>query len=218
MSKAVFGFTLVELLVVIALVGLLGALALSRYGAAFAGVKAISCRENLRQWSLATQLYVQDNDSMLPHEGAPNGRSRRHGWYVNLPIYLDLPPYHEMGWRTNASLDPGRSLWICPANRRRSNGHNLFHYCLNGAADGRGDLDLPTQLFAFSDPGTIVWLFDNGGRAAVAQQNNAHPGLHKRGAHFTFLDGSVRHVPDEAFWNAARDRGRVDNPNLRWTP
>jgi len=61
-----------------------------------------------------------------------------------------------MPWRTNASLDPGRSIWICPSNPRRSNGKNLFHYCLNEEHDGTGTKDQQTRLSSIRHPTTVV--------------------------------------------------------------
>ncbi|MHB8519966.1 MAG: type II secretion system protein [Limisphaerales bacterium] len=120
------GFTLIELLVVIAIIGILAGLLLPALGRAKARAQGASCLNNLRQWGLATQLFVADNDDFLPRDGTPNGTSTQEGWYIDLPRALGLTPYCELPWRTNAAIDPGRSVWICPSNPRRSNGNNLI--------------------------------------------------------------------------------------------
>jgi prepilin-type N-terminal cleavage/methylation domain-containing protein/prepilin-type processing-associated H-X9-DG protein len=65
------GFTLVELLVVIATVAMLATLLLP----ALAGTKpipqAFQCQENLRQLTLAWQMYAEDNNDLLPPNDYP---------------------------------------------------------------------------------------------------------------------------------------------------
>ena len=210
-------FTLIELLVVIAVIAILASLLLPALSRAKEKAKGASCLNNLRQWGLATQLFATDNNDLLPKDGSPNGTSIDEGWYNDLPRMLGLPPYRHMPWYTNAAIEPGRSLWICPSNSRRSNGNNLFHYCLNEHVNGMGS-DKQVKLSSLPCPARQVWLFDNGKLAAVAQQNNVHTNLHNRGAQFTFLDGHSARFRNSDYWDFAQDLGRTNNPNLVWIP
>ncbi len=56
------GFTLVELLVVIAVIALLMAILLPILGRSKRQTKAVICQSNLRQWGLAFQAYTDDNE------------------------------------------------------------------------------------------------------------------------------------------------------------
>jgi prepilin-type N-terminal cleavage/methylation domain-containing protein/prepilin-type processing-associated H-X9-DG protein len=211
-------FTLLELLVVIAVMVLLASLLLPVLSKAKARARSLVCLNHLKQWGLATHLYVSDYDDFLPPEGAPNGLSKDTGWYVVLPCEIGLAPYQEMPWRTNAAAPLGQSIWICPSNTNRSNGNNLFHYCLNEHVDDTGESDRPIRLATIERPTRVVWMFDNGKHAAVAQQNNVHTNLHQRGAQFLFLDGHVTRFRNTAYWDFTFNKGRTNNPEIIWIP
>ena len=219
-SGCTTAFTLVELLVVIGILALLGCLVLPTLNKAKAKSQNAICLNNLRQWGLAAHLHAAEHDDLLCDEGAPSPglRSVTRGWYVSLPLMLGLPSYHAMPWRTNALLNPGSSLFICPSNSRRATNNNLFHYCLNEHIDGTGAEDRPTKVSSIGCPGQAVYLFDNGKRAAVAQYNNVHTNLHDRGAQFLFVDGHVARFRNVEYWDFVMDRGKTNNPALVWFP
>jgi len=215
--KAERAFTLIELLVVIAIIAILASLLLPALARGKQAAQAVSCINNLKQWGAATQMFVSENDDYLPQDGAPNGISIDEGWYNDLPRMLGIRPYREMPWRTNPDIDPGRAIWICPGNPRRSNGINLFHYCLNEHVNGTGTTN-QVKLCTIRQPVRVVWLFDNGKLAGVAQENNVHTNLHNHGANFSFLDGHAARFKNTEYWDFRTDKGRLDNPNLVWFP
>lgn len=209
-------FTLLELLVVIAVIAILAALLLPALHKARSRVRSVVCLNHLRQWGLATQLYALENGDFLPNNGAPNGISVNNGWYVDLPRVLGLKPYAELSWRTNAAAPLDQSIWICPANTNRSNTNNLFHYCLNEHINGTGVNNRPIRISDIREITRVVWLFDNGKRAAVAQQNNVHTNLHQAGAQFTFLDGHSARFRNTEYWDFNTGKGRTNHPDLIW--
>ena len=93
------GLTLIELLVVFAIIALLAAILLPSLGRAKEKARSVQCMNNLKQWSLAMAMYVDDND-YIPREGyRGGGRVRRDNWaQVNDDVirnawYNALPPY-----------------------------------------------------------------------------------------------------------------------------
>jgi len=219
-------FTLVELLVVLVIIGILASLLFPAFSRVRDQARGVACLSNLRQWGLALHLYAAGNRSLLPPEGwanpplIPRTSTHTNSWYVLLPREMGLPGYYAMAWRTNAGIHPGRSLWICPANPRRSTGTNLFHYCLNGLVDGSGTDDRPTLLWSVSKPSSLVYLFDTKNLPAVASGNSkpwnfVHTNLHRRGAQFLFLDGHAAWFHHTGYRDTA-GRPITNNPSLGW--
>jgi type II secretory pathway pseudopilin PulG len=86
-------FTLVELLVVIASIGILVALLLPAVQAAREAARRSQCQNNLRQLALAIQNYVDSNQGALPPggvtEGACCGTPSGTSWSIS------ILPFHE---------------------------------------------------------------------------------------------------------------------------
>ena len=60
------GFSLIELLVVVALIAILASLLLPALGRAKEKSKAARCNSNLQQHALAFAMYVDDNEDYYP--------------------------------------------------------------------------------------------------------------------------------------------------------
>lgn len=213
------GFTLIELLVVITIIAILMAMLLSAIFKAKSKAHQIVCADKLRQWGMATQFYVADHEDYLPKDGSPNGTSINGGWYVDLPPYLNLKPYREMPWRTNAEERIDRSLaWFCPSNPRRSNGNNLFHYCLNEYVNKTGAENAPILHTSLKIPSKTVWLFDSKNLPAVGYWNFIHTNIHGGGANILFLDGHVKRHRSNEYWDYEAKRGKSNTVELIWIP
>ena len=226
--RASRAFTLVELLVAIGVIAILAALVLSAFSRTRATAQAITCRNNLKQWGLATHLYAADHDDFLPPEGKPTpletnlSNPAYKAWYIQLPEQMNLPRYRDMPWRTNHLIHPENSIWICPANSRRCDGsnktNNLFHYCLNENVNGTGDENRSIRMANIRQPSVVVWLFDSKNLPAVGSWTYVHTNLHNHGAQFVFLDGHVARFRNNEYWNFTAGKGITNNPELVWIP
>lgn len=212
-------FSLLELLIVLAVIGIIaGTLGAASEKAQSRG-RSTSCLAHLRQWGAATFLHLSDNADRLPYDGAPNGISTRDAWYVDLPRSMGWKPYPEEGsWRTNPAAPLPKTVWLCPSNPRRSNGRMLFHYALNRRVNGSGEEARTTTASAIPDPSTLVWLFENGKLAAVAAEGNGHTNAHGRGSYFLFLDGHVEWKGATNYWDFRGKKPLPEGSGMRWNP
>jgi len=84
-------FTLVEVLVVIAVIALLMAILLPVLGRAKRQAKAVVCRSNLRQWGLWFSMYTADNDDRF----FGGYYDRDHEWRGGPLWTLPMWPYYK---------------------------------------------------------------------------------------------------------------------------
>lgn len=138
------GFTLVEVLVVIAVVAILSSILMPVFGRARAAARGTACVSNLRQIGQAFSMYTQDWDSYLPG-AAPyvSVATPSRAWMVALQPYM---------------VD--RRVWVCPENvvPAPSYAYNtlLGYPRLMGMAYGEGGLSVE----AISLPSNTILAYD----------------------------------------------------------
>jgi prepilin-type N-terminal cleavage/methylation domain-containing protein/prepilin-type processing-associated H-X9-DG protein len=98
------GFTVVELLVVVSVIGVMAALLLPALSKTKEHARATVCRSHMKQLALSFLLYAEDNAELLPWPGGLPGRANKN-------------PNYDADWCAGGqnSIDPNlSSSWYVP--------------------------------------------------------------------------------------------------------
>ncbi|NLJ36074.1 MAG: DUF1559 domain-containing protein [candidate division WS1 bacterium] len=82
------GFTLIELLVVIAIIAILAAILFPVFARAREKARQNSCLSNVKQLGLATMMYAQDYDELMPASIMSESPNSNRFWYQLLYPYI----------------------------------------------------------------------------------------------------------------------------------
>ena len=115
------GFTLIELLVVIAVIGILAGMIFPAVGYVRDKAKKDECLNNLRQWGIALQGYLDEHRGVFPSYGCTSAGGTpsldvADAWYNVLPVYLSesIPALKDH----MVTPLPGRGIrspFLCPS-------------------------------------------------------------------------------------------------------
>lgn len=188
------GFTLVEVLVVIAIIAVLASLLLPALSRGRAQGRRAECLSNLRQWGLALQMYADDQNGFTPRRGQgvrPLANvSRPEDWFNALPPYLTLPTFADVLAQSGASLDTRPRLFGCPEARPVS-GCLYLAYAMNLCLSPWNQPE-PHRLDDIPTLSSVVFLADGGvgfsSAYPAAAQYSPQP-RHLEQANLLFLDG-----------------------------
>ena len=148
------GFTLIDLLVVIAIIAILAGMLLPALGKAKAKAQGIACVNSLRQLQLAWQMYADDHGDVMPSSSAwVKGDATTATSLTNLQAGV---LYRYVG---------AVGSYRCPADRPLTTGREkkprLWSYAISGQLNpGEGWGDAPPYLLyrklaAFQRTGTL---------------------------------------------------------------
>jgi prepilin-type N-terminal cleavage/methylation domain-containing protein len=200
-------FTLIELLMVVAIIGILAGLLLPALNQAKEKAKRTACVSNLNQINLATRLYAYDNGESLPVLPNPNPYPNGVGAYYKQLVkgYLGL----------TGPASPVEKVLVCPADRTiyTQASHAFTSYTFNGYEVGPNAIARITgqKFSAIERPIKAVLV----GEFPGFWGGSWHPfvkGLYPDApAVMGFLDGHVQ--PVKIYWT-----GDPDSPPCKYEP
>ena len=175
------GFTLIELLVVIAIISILASILFPVFARAREKGRQAACISNVRQLTLACQMYSQDFDEIEP------------------PGALGTQFWHDLIY----PYTHNRQIYVCPSRKDR-----LMDYAINplvaGVSEGTmfdpavkvllGDVPPESIGSTASSRGTEYWINDLGNDIVAATDDNTfkaagQPERHNDGIIYGFGDG-----------------------------
>lgn len=142
-------FTLIELLTVIAIIGILAAILIPVVGRVREGARQTQCRSNIRQIAMATGLAAQDNKGRFPAmrstywdkpDSTVNGVRLTYPYLLEQSSQITLRPYfktngkYEVPFRCptveNRGVTTGKASWFGPGIDQ-----SQYRYNFDGAAN-----------------------------------------------------------------------------------
>lgn len=198
------GFTLVELLIVITIVGLVTALLLPAFGMAMETANRTSCANNLRQVGLALRVYANHNGGRFPVEELC-GNPQRVLVTSLVPHYLDtmdvfycpsaeaLEPYAQ----SPEYGGPGGDSIIDTLENRQRYWVSYKYFCVT-----RRDPRMPLPLLLSEYPHLLTtdspaarWLMSDYVRKDIPVFPHREKGGCGGGRNVLFVDGSIQFLP-----------------------
>jgi prepilin-type N-terminal cleavage/methylation domain-containing protein len=208
--RALVGFTLVELLVVIAVIALLAAMLLPALAGAKERGRQTSCINSVRQQTLAVLMYADDHDGVLP----PTAYNDADGNEVDWPALLD--PY----------VNYLAKIHLCPTDRKsRINSYGLNELAFVDLTDPN-PLP-PTRVATFRTPCATIMQGDIGTEddfvtprpdtlkltapgSVLNDDEDARPSTrHTTRCDLGFMDGHGEHMRLDQFYTK-------QNPTNKW--
>jgi len=201
------GFTLIELLVVIAIIAILAAILFPVFARAREKARQSSCQSNLKQISLASQMYSQDYDEKLTYDIYSVSNL---AWadvlvpYVKNQQIFDCPSsQYRMG--TNTGVTPNH-FWrrnetvpsAPPANTWYSYGMNAWVDATNPTTTGPRGMALaqitrPAEVIIFSDgDGASPFSINAGAFTLTNVTGQVAATRHNDGLNLAYVDGHVK--------------------------
>jgi prepilin-type N-terminal cleavage/methylation domain-containing protein/prepilin-type processing-associated H-X9-DG protein len=201
------GFTLVELLVVIAVMVILAGILFPVLQQARQAARRANCLSNLHQLGIAHRMYVQDFDDTLPY------------WYTgSLPHVVLWPAMLQPYYRSAGILHEAASgeakpgeVWtadyaLCAWDAGGKGTWEKPDWLWPGAIHGDPQQQGPMHLAAVLRPTDTLQIADGGTFYAGIYPGSRIRSRHQRGMrNGVFLDGHARVVSDELWGRIGRD-------------
>jgi prepilin-type processing-associated H-X9-DG protein/prepilin-type N-terminal cleavage/methylation domain-containing protein len=217
------GFTVVELLLAVAIIGALLGLLLPAIQLSRSAARRSACQSNLRQWGLAVQNYADAHQGRLPYRGQgvqpTSVFDRPSDWFNAMPPYLEGEPFIDLVNRRRVPQVGHISIWICPEAEQSTEADQAgyFSYGMNMALSVHS-ANLPDHIDRVGPKQTMVFMADGPGPycsvipAAAAYSPIAR---HNGTVNIVFLDAHVAALGGD-YVGCGIGVPMPDPPDVRW--
>ena len=191
------GFTLVELLVIIAIIALLAALLLPALGSGKAQARRVQCVSQLQEWGKALHMYANDNADATPRRGQGvkplTQLNRPEDWFNALAPELSMKGFGNYIASAGTNIDSPPPLFVCPETQPAP--HRYFLTYAMNMYFSPWSLPAPHQLSKIPTPSSVVFLTDGGigySSAYPAVAEYSPQARHRKTASLVFVDGHAQ--------------------------
>lgn len=221
MNRKRNGFTVVELLMVVSIIGILTALVSAVAGNALQQSKSATCISNLRQWGIALNLYCADHDGYTPRRGQGVQPvwviNRPDDWFNALPPYFNQPSYNDDVQQGHPAKPGDKSVFVCPAAEAEPQYANFLCYGMNMYLSP-WIRPQPHKLQELPNPSQLAFMADApGGWASTipSSQGYSVKARHNGRANVVFIDGHVQSF-NGGYLGCGKGEPNPELPDVRW--
>ena len=214
-------FTLVELLTVIAIMTVLGALIMGALSKVNETERQTVCVSNLRQWGVALNLYVADHNGCTPRRGQGVQpfwiTDQPDDWFNALPPYLGLPAYSDQVNSGHPALPTDKSVFVCPSAVEEPVYPNFLCYGMNMYLSPKIRPN-PHRLAELPNLSQLVFMADGPGgwcSTVPSSQGYSVKPRHNGRANVIFCDGHVQSF-DGDYLGCGKGEPNPELPDVRW--
>jgi prepilin-type N-terminal cleavage/methylation domain-containing protein len=157
------GFTLIELMVVVAIIAVLVAILLPSLGKARETAKRTQCSSNLRSIGMAGCVYLSENNFRFPNS-SPVGSGNSSDWIAWQAARIDQ--IGKVGLGPYLSVSPGNyKVLICPSDSPSQHASRYpLSYALNwfvaGNSNAQPALEITRKQTGVARPSECIWFYE----------------------------------------------------------
>lgn len=237
-ARRTAGFTLIELMIVVAIIGILAGLMTGAIGYVQDSARRNECLNNLRQWGGAMSMYLDEHRSRTfpTYETTLTSDT---AWFNVLPPYLERTAntmsYKEMAAQNRAIPHPGegsKGIFLCPSDQTSSDemDQNAYYssYTMNTWVNDGSNTKPRTARLRDSQlkfPSSFVVMSETchgeqGGvdpSTLVDETTGDSAFRHNKSINLLFADGHASTHARSAIWQQGMDR-ETNLGDIQWNP
>lgn len=224
-------FTIIELMVVIAIIAILASMLLPVLGQAKRKAQSIACVNKVRQWGMALKMYTDDHQEKYPYDGTSrmpiNAGPNKGAWYNSAASYVGSDGLTNLYSSKRFPIPGKSSMFMCPRTTNlmlRSMptiNKPFFAYGMNGRLVSSRRIPI-TEDKLLRPVQTIVFADNSEGRIPFVTAGN-YLARHDRKISVAFADGHVSSVKSNLLYRTRREDSSAKiewstNRQVYWYP
>ena len=211
-------FSMIEILVVIAIIATLMAISVPYLSTAKARAKGIECQKNLGDWAKALNMYIDESRThRFPSLGKDNQNDEK-AWFNILPKQLDVRPLCEYGEGEPLPAPKSgiKSMYVCPLANK---GNGFFSYAANAFFESNGS---SLHAARVGDASAFIVFMDSAstshGSANCDDVLGSGSDSFRHGSRMNaaFFDGSVRSLEPRQVRAGSDNPKKINEHNIYW--